>query len=148
LFSFCQVYFTFCSKYLTFYLQNLRVPSFSAVSVRKYSPQRTRERQVYAEVLSLILVKENELIRIESFTKEQLVAYLQALISKDFAGLVQLLYRLDISEAKLKQTLASHADQDAGLLIAEMIIDRLEQKKKAREEFDGKDWGGSEEERW
>lgn len=91
---------------------------------------------------------ENELIHIESFTKEQLVAYLQALISKDFAGLVQLLYRLDISEARLKKTLATNPEQDAGELIAQMIIDRLEQKKKAREEFGRKDWGGSEEERW
>lgn len=91
---------------------------------------------------------ENELIRIEQYTKEQLTAYIQALINNNFPGLVQLLYRLDISEAKLKETLASHADTDAGLLIAQMIIDRMEQKKKSREEFGGKDWGGSEEERW
>ncbi|MFZ6025110.1 MAG: hypothetical protein ACOYVG_11740 [Bacteroidota bacterium] len=91
---------------------------------------------------------ENELIRIEQYTKEQLTAYIQALINNNFPGLVQLLYRLDISEAKLKETLASHTDTDAGLLIAQMIIDRMEQKKKSREEFGGKDWGGSEEERW
>jgi len=91
---------------------------------------------------------DHELIRIESLTKEQLVAYLQTLISKDFSGLVQLLYRLDISEVRLKQTLATYPEKDAGELIAQMIIDRLEQKKKAREEFGNKDWGGSEEERW
>lgn len=103
---------------------------------------------VCTEILPLSMGEENELIRIESFTKEQLVAYLQALISTDFAGLVQLLYRLDISEVRLKKTLANNPEQDAGELIAQMIIDRLEQKKKAREAFNKRDWGGSEEERW
>jgi len=91
---------------------------------------------------------EKDIVHIEGFSKAQLIVFIQELIVKDFAGLVQLLYRLDISEAKLKQTLATHADQDAGELIAQMIIDRLEQKKKAREAFGKKDWGGSEEERW
>jgi hypothetical protein len=94
------------------------------------------------------MTEKNELAVIEHYSREELVGYIQQLIAHDFAKLVQLLYRLDISEAKLKQTLANHADTDAGLLIAEMIIDRLEQKKKSREEFGGKDWGGSEEERW
>lgn len=92
--------------------------------------------------------QENELTHIEGFTKEQLVAYIQMLINKDFPGLVQLLYRLDIGEGKLKQTLATHPEQDAGELIARMIIERQKQKKKAREEFGKKDWGASEEERW
>ncbi len=92
--------------------------------------------------------KENELAVIEHYSREELVGYIQQLIAKDFSRLVQLLYRLDISEAKLKETLATHTDTDAGLLIAQMIIDRLEQKKKSREKFSGKDWPGSEEEKW
>lgn len=91
---------------------------------------------------------ENELAVIEQYSREELVGYIQQLIAEDFPRLVQLLYRLDISEAKLKETLSTHTDTDAGLLIAEMIIDRLEQKRKSREEFGRKDWGESEEERW
>lgn len=91
---------------------------------------------------------EHDIVHIEGYSKAQLVAFIQELIVKDFAALVQLLYRLDISEVKLKETLATHTNTDAGLLIAEMIIDRLEQKKKARKEFGNKDWGGSEEDRW
>lgn len=102
----------------------------------------------YTEILSLIMDQGNELIRIEAFTKEQLVLYIQTLISNDFAGLVQLLYRLDISEPRLKQTLAAQPAKDAGELIAQMIIERLEQKKIAREAFKRKDWGESKEERW
>ncbi|HCL06965.1 MAG TPA: hypothetical protein DHW64_13895 [Chitinophagaceae bacterium] len=94
------------------------------------------------------MTEKNEIAIIEHFSREELVGYIQELIAKDFPRLVQLLYRLDISEAKLKETLATHTDTDAGLLITQMIIDRLEQKRKAREEFGKKDWGGSEEERW
>ena len=90
----------------------------------------------------------NLLKPIEALTKDQLTAYIQAYISNDFPGLVQLLYRLDISEPRLKQTLAAHPDHDAGELIAQMIIERLEEKRKTREAFENKNWGESEEEKW
>lgn len=92
--------------------------------------------------------KENQPIALSTLTREQLTRYIQELISNDFPKLVQVLYRLDISEAKLKQTLASQPDKDAGELITQMIIERQEAKKASRELFRGKDWGGSEEERW
>lgn len=90
----------------------------------------------------------NDLIKIESYSWSQLVAYVNELITQDFNQLVTLLYRLDINEKKLKQTLADHPDQNAGELIAKLIIDRQEEKKKSREAFKQKDWEGSEEERW
>lgn len=90
----------------------------------------------------------NELIKIESYSWSQLVAYVNELITQDFNQLLTLLYRLDINEKKLKQTLADHPDQNAGELIAKLIIDRQAEKKKSREAFKQKDWEGSEEERW
>lgn len=90
----------------------------------------------------------NDLIKIESYSWSQLVAYVNELITQDFNQLVTLLYRLDINEKKLKQTLADHPDQNAGELIAKLIIDRQDEKKKSREAFKQKDWEGSEEERW
>ncbi len=90
----------------------------------------------------------NDLIKIESYSWSQLVAYVNELITRDFNQLVSLLYRLDISEKKLKQTLADHPDQNAGELIAKLIVDRQEEKKKSREAFKQKDWESSEEEKW
>lgn len=90
----------------------------------------------------------NDLIKIESYSWSQLVAYVNELITRDFNQLVSLLYRLDISEKKLKQTLADHPDQNAGELIAKLIVDRQEEKKKSREAFKQKDWENSEEEKW
>lgn len=65
---------------------------------------------------------------------ESLAAYIDQLINHDFSKLVQLLYRMDISEKKLKQTLAT-SQTDAGVLIAKMMIERELQKIKSRKEF-------------
>lgn len=94
------------------------------------------------------MTAENDLIKIESYTWDQLVAFVNELITRDFNQLVLVLYRLDINEKKLKQTLADHPNQNAGELIAKLIIDRQEEKKKSREAFKEKDWEGSEEEKW
>lgn len=94
------------------------------------------------------MAEENKLMGIESYSWDQLVAFVNGLITDDFNQLITLLYRLDINEKKLKQTLADHPDQNAGELIAKLIIDRQEEKKKSREAFKQKDLDGSEEERW
>ncbi len=92
--------------------------------------------------------EEKNLINIESYSWEQLVAFVNELITQDFNQLLLLLYRLDINEKKLKQTLADHPDQNAGELIAKLIVDRQEEKKRSREAFKQKDWESSEEEKW
>jgi len=57
------------------------------------------------------------------------------LIKNDFSKLVQILYRIDVSEAKLKNILSANPNQDAGKLIAQVIVERLAATKKARESF-------------
>jgi len=71
--------------------------------------------------------------------KQQLVEALgegiNQLIQTDFSRLINILYRIDISEKTLKETLEQQADQDAGQLIAALIIERQLQKQKMRELF-------------
>jgi hypothetical protein len=69
--------------------------------------------------------------------KQGLSGYINELILKDFERLVQLLYRIDVSEAKLKNLLQEKKDTDAGDLIADMIIERQKQKIKSRREHGG-----------
>jgi hypothetical protein len=57
------------------------------------------------------------------------------LIQTDFARLINILYRIDISEKTLKETLEQQADEDAGLLIARLIIERQLQKQRMRARF-------------
>ena len=63
------------------------------------------------------MAEENKLMGIESYSWDQLVTFVNELITQDFNQLLTLLYRLDINEKKLKQTLADHPDQNAGELI-------------------------------
>lgn len=65
----------------------------------------------------------------------ELAAFLNELINRDFGGLIRLLYRLDISETKLRSILADLPQEDAGVLIASLILEREAQKQKTREQF-------------
>lgn len=75
--------------------------------------------------------------------KEQLVKALaegiNQLIQTDFTRLINMLYRIDISEKILKETLEQQADEDAGLLIARLIMERLLQKQQMRAKFKTRD---------
>jgi hypothetical protein len=72
---------------------------------------------------------------LEKLTPEDLAIAINELIKNDFSKLVQLLYRIDVSEAKLKYILQTHTNEDAGKLIAAVVIERLAATKKAREMF-------------
>lgn len=57
------------------------------------------------------------------------------LILHDFNALVQLLYRIDINESKLKNCLKENTSADAGPLIARLILERQWQKIETRRKF-------------
>lgn len=79
--------------------------------------------------------------------KEKLSRHINHLIQDDFEKLVSLLYRVDVSETKLKNLLHKHRDENAGSIIANMIIERqlqkIESRKKAKDSRDISD-----EEKW
>lgn len=79
---------------------------------------------------------------------QQLAAHLNELIKNDFEKLVSLLYRIDISEAKIKSFLKEQQQANAGDIIADLIIERQLQKIKSRELFGKRDDNFSEEEKW
>jgi hypothetical protein len=78
---------------------------------------------------------ELSLSNLETYSKEKLVAYLNEFINQDFSKVVQLLYRIDVSEVKLKKVLQERPNEDAANLIADLIIERIAIAKKARESF-------------
>ncbi|HXL55863.1 MAG TPA: hypothetical protein VN958_06390 [Chitinophagaceae bacterium] len=79
---------------------------------------------------------------------EKLTAYIGELINHDLEKLVNILYRLDVSEKKLKETLESSSSTDAGLLIATMIFERQLQKIKSRKQFTQQDKNIADEDKW
>jgi hypothetical protein len=85
-------------------------------------------------------------------TEEDLLALLSAqinqLILHDFSRLLSILYRVDIPEKKLRQTLRDNPKADAGRVIAVMILERQKEKKKLREMFKRKDMDVDADEKW
>jgi hypothetical protein len=77
----------------------------------------------------------NELITLAKLSPEQLSAFVAGLIDHDFSRLVQLLYRLDVSEDKLKKVLLDNPEGDAAGMIAKLLMERMEQSRRTKEMF-------------
>jgi hypothetical protein len=78
---------------------------------------------------------ENTLSELEQLGPSDLIIYINDCIQHDFNKLVQLLYRIDVSEEKLKYILQLNPNEDAAKLIAAVIIERLAATKAARASF-------------
>jgi hypothetical protein len=72
---------------------------------------------------------------LEQLGPSDLIAFINDCIQHDFNKLVQLLYRIDVSEEKLKYILQLNPNEDAAKLIAAVIIERLAATKAARASF-------------
>ena len=78
---------------------------------------------------------EKALYEIEQLGPSDLIEYINECIKHDFNQLVQLLYRIDVSEEKLKYILQLNPNEDAAKLIAAVIVERLAATKAARASF-------------
>jgi hypothetical protein len=54
------------------------------------------------------------------------------LIREDFSALVQWLYRIDVSESRLRKLLKVDTGEDAGKIIARLVMERQWQKMETR----------------
>jgi hypothetical protein len=78
---------------------------------------------------------EKSFSELEQLGPSDLIAYINDCIQHDFNKLVQLLYRIDVSEEKLKYILQLNPNEDAAKLIAAVIVERLAATKAARASF-------------
>jgi hypothetical protein len=74
----------------------------------------------------LTIVEKNRL-------REQLMFYINDLLLHDFKKLVQILYRIDVSEQKLKTLLQQNPQTDASEIIVDLLIQRQEEKIKSKD---------------
>ena len=70
------------------------------------------------------------------------------LIKNNFEKLVTHLYRIDVNEAALKKLLQQDPPEDAGKIIAKLIMERQQQKIKSRSQFSRRKTNSNEEEKW
>jgi hypothetical protein len=89
-----------------------------------------------------------DLQALEKMKMEDLIAHINQLIAHDFSKLVYLLYAVDVPEKKLKQLLAENPRENAGKIIAQLMLERQEQKRKSREQFRQNPDDIPEDERW
>ena len=78
----------------------------------------------------------------------ELAVEINQLILTNFERLVQLLFRIDVSEMKLKNLLKENPNEDAGKLIATLIVERQIQKLKYRTEQSSTNEEDTNEEKW
>jgi hypothetical protein len=70
------------------------------------------------------------------------------LITNNFSLLISILYRLDVSEQKIKAFLNQSKDTTAGNIISKLIIERQLQKMASRTRFTDRPSDIPEDERW
>ena len=96
-----------------------------------------------------IISAANAIERISSEkTREELIFLINELINKDFQSLIQLLYRIDVNENKIRLYLHENSDKDSASIIADLIIERQLQKIESRKKFNQKNDAGDDEEKW
>lgn len=66
--------------------------------------------------------------------KERISSHINFLIQSDFQKLVSILYRVDVSESKLRHLLKERQGLDAANIITDLIIERQLQKIRSRHE--------------
>ena len=92
--------------------------------------------------ISNLIEKDNvEKIRV------QLIDLINELINKDFRALLQILYRIDVDEKKIRYYLEENINEDSASVLADMIIKRQLQKIESRKDFSQKH-NESDEEKW
>jgi hypothetical protein len=80
--------------------------------------------------------------------RQKLIVLLDELIQKDFNALVQLLYRIDVDEKKIRSYLQENKTLDSAPVLADLIIERQLTKINSRREFHRKNDEEDEEEKW
>ena len=87
------------------------------------------------QALQAISTELGLVVKDHSSGKQALAEKVNDLINNDFQKLVSILYRMDVSENKLKQLLKENPGTDAGLIITDLMIERQEEKIRSRQGY-------------
>ena len=102
----------------------------------------------WQDIDHLLLQLNNQLSLLEKQKlKEQLVFFINYLLLNDFNRLVHALYRVDVNEEKLKTILRDNPQTDSAEIIADLLIQRQQQKIETKQSLK-KDTDIAEEDIW
>jgi len=95
---------------------------------------KIEDQEIYAS-----LSRDWPMAKFENATEDSLLHVLaysvNELIKSDFHRLMSILYRIDVSEKKLRQLIGTHKGTDAATIIAHLIIEREKQKIRTKKGF-------------
>jgi hypothetical protein len=80
--------------------------------------------------------------------REKLIPLINQLINENFEALVQLLYRIDVNEKKIRIYLQEKSNEDSAKVLADLIIERQLQKVESRRKYKNQNREDSSEEKW
>ena len=96
----------------------------------------------------IILVSNSIIEMPEEKAREELIFLINELINKDFHSLIQLLYRIDVNEKKIRVYLEKNSHKDAASVLANLIIERQLQKIESRKKYTSKNNADEHDEKW
>lgn len=105
------------------------------------------QKELVKEINHSLSLQLNDDILLDQL-KAMMIARINKMIQTDFNGLVLVLYRVDVNEAKLKYLLSSNKESDAAAIIADLIIERQIQKMQSRKKFSQHNNDIPEDEKW
>jgi hypothetical protein len=82
-----------------------------------------------------LLINAPDSVKVNEAFTERLAAKINEMILTDFPGLVRLLYRIDISEKKLKELTLGRPQEETAKAIASLIIERQLEKAMLRKQY-------------
>ena len=80
--------------------------------------------------------------------RQKLIFLINELIKKDFDALVQLLYRIDVYEKKIRIHLDKNTQEDSAAILADLIIEKQLEKMESRKKFSENKNEECDEEKW
>ncbi len=104
-------------------------------------------KQLLSETLHIYNASVNEYASEEALLV-WLTGYVEELASNDFDALLLLLYRIDVSEEKVREMLSEGDGQDSSKIIARLILERQKQKIFWRNKFKNQQTETDDEEKW
>ncbi len=107
----------------------------------------TENNDLIIELNNTLAMELPEKISLEDM-HSKLAVHINQLIKDNFEALVTLLYKIDIDEGKLKLQLAHNPTENAGNMIATLIMERLQQKAAFKKQFSKKPSSSDNEEKW
>jgi|SRR5215203_5934353 len=67
--------------------------------------------------------------------RKQLIEYINHLLVRDFNKVVQILYMVDVNEAKLKLVIEQNPTTETAVIIVDLLIERQDQKIEMKKSF-------------